>query len=128
MKQFFLFLAGLAGGVLAGLGMGGGTLTIPLLVLALGVKQIAAQSVNLVSFLPTGTAALLLHIKNGYVEFKEICFLVLPAMVCCLGVSFFAVKIDGAMLKKIFGGFLIAVGVCSLVEKIIQNQKIGYLH
>ena len=40
MKWLWFLLAGLLGGVLAGMGMGGGTLTIPLLVLALGVDQL----------------------------------------------------------------------------------------
>lgn len=45
-------LSGLAAGVLAGMGMGGGTLLIPLLTLALGVGQQEAQGVNMLAFLP----------------------------------------------------------------------------
>ena len=38
MRWLWLALCGASGGVLAGMGMGGGTLTIPLLVLLLSVE------------------------------------------------------------------------------------------
>ena len=52
MTRLFYVLAGIAGGVLAGMGMGGGVLTMPILVLALGVGQLTAQFANLLAFLP----------------------------------------------------------------------------
>lgn len=128
MRYVYLTLAGLLGGVLAGLGFGGGTLTIPLLVLALGVGQLVAQAVNLFAFLPSGSVALFLHAKNGYVDFKIVPIIVLPAVVACVFASYFAQNADGEILKKAYGCFLIAVAICSLVAKIIQFRKIGYLH
>ena len=80
MKMLWLFLAGLCGGILAGMGMGGGTLTIPLLVLALGVGQLTAQFANLVAFLPAGAAALAVHAGNGLADWKSL-VAVLPAAV-----------------------------------------------
>lgn len=73
MRFLYLLLAGVAGGVLAGMGMGGGTLTLPLLVLCLNVGQLTAQFANLVAFLPSGAVSLALHIKNGLVK-KTTCF------------------------------------------------------
>ncbi len=43
MKFLLYVAAGLAGGVLAGMGMGGGTLTLPILVLLLGVEQLTCR-------------------------------------------------------------------------------------
>ncbi len=128
MKTVFLILAGLLGGIIAGLGMGGGTLTIPLLVVGLGVGQLTAQAVNLIAFLPTGSAALFIHTKKGLVDFKHILFLILPAMAVCIGTSFFATQTDGELLKKIYGGFLVMVAIGSFFAKTIQIRKIGYLH
>ena len=59
MQFLYFVLAGVLGGVLAGMGMGGGTLTLPILVLVMGVEQITAQFANLIAFLPSGSAALL---------------------------------------------------------------------
>ena len=71
MKVFLYILAGVLGGVLAGMGMGGGTLTIPLLVLLFDVDQTVAQVINLVAFLPTGLVALMIHFKNKLVDVKK---------------------------------------------------------
>ena len=121
-------MSGLLGGVLAGLGMGGGTLTIPILVLALGVPQLTAQAVNLLSFVPTGSVALVLHAKNGLVKTRDVLYLLFPAIISCVVVSLFAVQLDAGVLKKVYGGFLVAIGIGTLTAKIIQFRKIGYLH
>ena len=70
MTGLWYLLAGLAAGVLAGMGMGGGTLLIPLLTLALGVGQQDAQGVNMLAFLPGAVLALWIHKKAGRVTLK----------------------------------------------------------
>ncbi len=120
MKMLWLFLAGLCGGVLAGMGMGGGTLTIPLLVLALGVGQLTAQFANLVAFLPAGAAALAVHAGNGLADWKSL-VAVLPAAVAASAVtSAFAADVSGELLGKLFGGFLVAIAVISLTAKALR--------
>ncbi len=120
MKMLWLFLAGLCGGILAGMGMGGGTLTIPLLVLALGVGQLTAQFANLVAFLPAGAAALAVHAGNGLADWKSL-VAVLPAAVAASAVtSAFAADVSGELLGKLFGGFLVAIAVISLTAKALR--------
>ncbi len=120
MKMLWLFLAGLCGGILAGMGMGGGTLTIPLLVLALGVGQLTAQFANLVAFLPAGAAALAVHAGNGLADWKSL-VTVLPAAVAASAVtSAFAADVSGELLGKLFGGFLVAIAVISLTAKALR--------
>ena len=43
MREIGFIIAGIASGVIAGMGMGGGTLLIPALTLLLGVAQRGAQ-------------------------------------------------------------------------------------
>lgn len=120
MKMLWLFFAGLCGGILAGMGMGGGTLTIPLLVLALGVGQLTAQFANLVAFLPAGAAALAVHAGNGLADWKSL-VAVLPAAVAASAVtSAFAADVSGELLGKLFGGFLVAIAVISLTAKALR--------
>ena len=45
-------VGGLIGGLVGGMGMGGGTLLIPILTLLAGFKQLEAQGINLISFIP----------------------------------------------------------------------------
>lgn len=113
MKWIFYVLVGMAGGVLAGMGMGGGTLTIPLLVLLLGVEQTVAQTVNLVAFLPTGAVALGVHMKNKLVVLDKVLFLLVPAFCASVLSSIFATDLEGEVLSKLFGGFLILTSIVS---------------
>jgi uncharacterized membrane protein YfcA len=122
MKTVLFLIAGMAGGVLAGMGMGGGTLTIPLLVLLLGVEQSLAQSVNLVAFLPTGTVALGVHLKNKLVSFDKVLYLLLPALVTTVLSSFFATNLGGEVLTKLFGGFLTATALGSFLALIFKKN------
>ena len=78
--QFYLYLAlGFLGGIPAGMGMGGGTITIPLLVLFGGVEQKIAQCANLFSFLPMSIGALKTHANNGLLQTQGISWVILPA-------------------------------------------------
>lgn len=52
MRFIVYMFAGLAGGILGGMGMGGGTVLIPILTIFCGVEQHLAQSANLITFLP----------------------------------------------------------------------------
>lgn len=121
MSFLYLMLAGVAGGILAGMGMGGGTLTLPLLVLCLNVGQITAQFANLVAFLPSGAASLTLHAKNGLVKKNNLLFFLVPAIATCVGCSFFAVETSGELLKKLFGGFLVALALFSFIGKTVKK-------
>ena len=123
MQFLYFILAGILGGILAGMGMGGGTLTLPLLVLVMGVGQLTAQFANLIAFLPSGTIALGVHMKNGLVKTDNLIYLLLPALITCAVASIFATKIQGDILKKLFGGFLCVVGVGSLAFKTFGNFK-----
>lgn len=123
MQFIYFILAGLTGGILAGMGMGGGTLTLPILVLVMNVAQLTAQFANLIAFLPSGTAALFVHVKNGLVSKENLIYMLVPSIVACIGCSFFATEANGDLLKKLFGGFLVLVAVVSFVSKIAKEVK-----
>ena len=72
MEYVWFGVAGVLGGVLGGMGMGGGTLLIPLLTIFYKVSQHTAQAVNLISFIPMAVVALIIHIKNKLVDFNKI--------------------------------------------------------
>ena len=122
MKTILYVIAGAFGGVLAGMGMGGGTLTIPILVLLFGVEQTTAQTVNLVAFLPTGFLALVIHFKNKLVDVKKALWILIPALLTATISSIFATDLSGEILTKCFGGFLIVTAVLSFS---VQTFKKG---
>lgn len=104
-------------GVISGFGIGGGTLLVIYLTAIAHMEQTTAQGVNLLYFLPTAAAALIMHIKHRLINFRAM----LPAAICgcatAAGSSLLAVHIDVTLLKKLFGGFLILVGILELLRK-----------
>lgn len=91
------------------MGMGGGTVTIPLLVLVGGVEQKIAQSANLFSFLPMSVGALKTHADNGLLQTQGIVWSILPALLFSALGAVFAAYLPSELLRKGFGAFLIGL-------------------
>lgn len=122
--QIVLFvIIGIAGGVMGGMGMGGGTLLIPLLTLLGRVEQHLAQSINLCAFLPMSVAALIVHIRNKLVDVRHILIVAIPAAAASVGASLLSRLVNAKSLSLYFGIFLGVVGVYQLVTAIIAIVK-----
>lgn len=110
-KGWLLFAIGITGGILGGMGMGGGTLFIPLIDIFTDVEQITAQAINLIAFVPMAAVTLFIHIKNKLVDFRSALYLIIPSTVAAVATSFCAAEIKSEILKKCFGVFLIVIAV-----------------
>lgn len=117
LELIFPVLAGMATGVLSGWGVGGGTLLLLYLTLAADMEQTAAQGINLLYFLPCSAAALVSHFKNKMVELPCVLWAAGAGIVVSLGASFLATALDTTLLRKLFGGFLLAVGLLELFRR-----------
>jgi len=113
---FWEIVAGVLGGIIGGMGMGGGTLTIPLLTIFLGYNQLQAQGVNLVAFLPMAIIAIIIHIKNKLVDFKSTWLLAAVGSIFSLGGALVAVRLKNNVLTKLFALFLIGLAIWQFVE------------
>jgi Sulfite exporter TauE/SafE. len=122
MKILFV-LFGILGGVLGGLGMGGGTLLIPLLSEGLNVEQHTAQLINLLAFIPMSLVALSVHIKNKLVVWKGLLYILLPATCTAVIASLLASSFDAVLLKKLFGGFLTLVGTACFFSGFVGKNS-----
>lgn len=114
MKVFLLILSGVAGGVLGGMGLGGGTLLIPILVFFMKLPPRLAAWTNLVCFLPTAIVAVFFHAKNKMIDFAAARSLLFFALIGAAGVLLFAGDVSDAFLRKGFGCFLLCLGAISL--------------
>lgn len=63
-------LIGFVSGIVSGSGMGGGTILILCLTIFLGTNQHIAQATNLIFFIPTSIAAIIINIKEKKINFK----------------------------------------------------------
>ena len=113
---FWEIVAGVLGGIVAGMGMGGGTLTTPILTIFLKYEQLRAQGVNLIAFLPMSIIAIIIHIKNRLISIKGVWIVALSGLVVSVGASFLAGLIDDKILGKCFGIFLIILSFCEVIK------------
>ncbi len=116
-------LFGLLGGVLGGMGMGGGTLTIPLLTIFAGVSQYGAQAYNLISFVPTAVVALVIHTKQKLVKWKGIVWIIAPAILSAIIGALIALSVDVSVLKTVFGIFLIVLGIIFFITGVLVKKN-----
>ena len=122
MQNVWLGISGLVGGILGGMGMGGGTLLIPLLTIFCGVKQHLAQAINLISFIPMSIIVLIIHAKNKLIDKEKILWVIFAGVLSCIGGCFISKNISGNLLKKLFGGFLILLAIFQFIMQ-IKNKK-----
>lgn len=116
-------LVGLACGALSGIGVGGGTLLMVWLTAVGEVAQAEAQGINLLYFLPTALCAVLLHAKNRLVDWKTAVPAALTGCVTAAGGALLATWLDGSLLRKCFGGFLLLVAANELFFKKKSGKK-----
>ena len=113
MIMFLGLLCGLLAGVYSGLiGVGGGTIIIPFLVAFLGFSQHAAQGTSLAVMLPPITAlAVWTYYKEGFVHLPTAGYIMIGFIFGALLGAKFAVMIPALWMKKIFGIFLVVLGI-----------------
>ncbi|MGB4292207.1 MAG: sulfite exporter TauE/SafE family protein [Bacteroidales bacterium] len=114
-----LIVIGLFTGLLAGmLGIGGGLIVIPALILVMGFSQHAAQGTSLAMMLPPiGIVAAWNYYKAGHVDLKVAIILAVAFIIGSLFGSKIAIGLSENMLKKIFSIFLLLVGLKMLLWK-----------
>ncbi|MCI8844010.1 MAG: sulfite exporter TauE/SafE family protein [Oscillospiraceae bacterium] len=109
--------AGAACGVLSGFGIGGGSLLMVWMTAVLQMEQRTAQAINLLFFLPTAAASLIFHVKSGQVAWKATVPAALAGLATAALSAWVATMIDAALLRKVFGVFLLFVGVSEIFRK-----------
>ncbi len=114
-----LIIIGLLAGMLSGLvGVGGGIIMVPLLVLLVGFSQHQAQGTSLtVLLVPVTAVAVFNYYKEGYVNWKYAMIIAIFFVIGSYFGSKLAVDLDQKMLKKIFGIVLLFIAGKMLLEK-----------
>ena len=88
----------------------------------LQMEQRTAQAINLLFFLPTAAASLVFHVKSGQVMWRATVPAVLAGLVTAALSAWAATMVDAHALRKIFGVFLLFVGVSEIFRKPKKRQ------
>jgi len=118
MFYIWLILTGILSGMLGGMGMGGGTLLIPLLTLIFGFNQKVVQGINLISFSIMAIIVVIIHIKNKLIKVKVAFHFAMFALISAVGGALLASAVKARFLKFCFGGLLILIAIFQAIQEI----------
>ena len=120
---FMTILAAFAAAVLSGLGVGSAGIFVLYLTLVAGYAQPEAQALNLLFFLLSAGAALLLHIRERKIPWRVVFFLIACAIPGALLGSWLVRVLDATIIRKLFGGMLVVTGVPALFGR--KRERAG---
>ena len=110
-------LVGAVLGFLAGLGIGGGSLLMLWLTAVVSLDYLTARSINLLFFLPCACISTFLRRKSGQLELKNLLPSILFGCITAAFTSFLSYRLELTLIKKFFGGLLVATGLRELFYK-----------
>src|SRR5699024_2173955 len=119
----FLTILGFFAGIIGGMGMGGGTILIPALILFAHIEPKIAQSINLLSSIPMTIFALMIHIKNKNVVLSLVIPIATFGVLGAICGSIVANYLSSEILRKIFGVFLLIVGCLEIKKGFCDHNK-----
>lgn len=126
MNAFWSIVAGLLAGTAGAMGLGGGSVLLIYLTVFARVGQLNAQGINLLFFLPTAVVAVAIYSKRGVILWKQILPIIIFGVIGTLASSWLVSFINAELIRKIFGGLIIAYGLVELFrpkeKNTIKNQ------
>ena len=104
LSFLFIVVLGFGAGILTGImGVGGGVVMVPMMVLLLGVSQHLAQGISMLVIIPTVMVAILKLRKANLFEYRTAFLLAAGSIAGSLLSSNMVQLIDGVVLKRVFG-------------------------
>jgi hypothetical protein len=104
-----IILGLIAGTIAAALGVGGGVIYVPALVVLFAFDQHIAQGTSLAIILPTAVVATIAHARLGNVRWRLAAPIALGGIAGAVLGAWVALGVDGELLRRFFGVFLLIV-------------------
>ncbi len=115
MMELVIAIAAGIIGVLSGMGLGSAGLFVLFLTSALSMGQTEAQGLNLIFYLCSAGASLLIHAKKQPISPQTAFFLTVFAIAGVIPGVFLADYMDASLLRRIFGVMLVTTGARALL-------------
>lgn len=114
-----LLLIGLTAGFVGGaLGLGGGIIIVPALIYLLNFTQHQAQGTSLMVLLfPVGIFAVVNYYRAGFIDWKLALILMVGVVIGSYFGSMVSINIPATTLRRIFGFFIVLVGIKMILGK-----------
>lgn len=109
-------ITGFLSGIISGMGIGGGAILIPALIMLTDISQQTAQGINLTYFIPTAIISLFVHIKNKRVDKTTALIIGGCGLLGAAVGSWIAAAVGEGFLQRAFGFFLLFIGVYEIYK------------
>jgi uncharacterized protein len=120
-------LAGIVMGAwAAALGLGGGLLAVPVLVLLFGADLHTAAGTSLLMFIPNSVVGAVVHLRHGTAAPRLGRWLSLGAVPGAATGALLALALDGVVLGVVFGTFALAMGVREILRLARHRQATSH--
>lgn len=116
MNYVISVIAGFLSGILGSMGLGGGSVLIIYLVLFTNTEQLEAQGINLIFFGFCALLSVIVYSIKKQVKFKVIYPVIIGGIAGSLIANSVFKSINPDIIGKIFGCFLIVVGILQLIK------------
>lgn len=115
---------GVGVGVTSGLlGVGGGILMVPFLVLALNLSQHVAEGTSLLVIVPTALAGAIAHSRRGYVDRSAAGWLAAGGVAGAVVGALLGLEISGDTLQKLFAVLVAVVGARLIYDGLSERGR-----
>lgn len=115
--MIMLIISSALSGAIGGMGIGGGVVLIPVLTSFFNIGQKDAQFINLLYFVPVALCALIIHAKNKRLSWKTALYVSIGGAFGTVIGSSLAMGMSMGLLRRLFGFFLLAVGLSQFKRK-----------
>ena len=123
LTVFALIGVGVVVGVLSGLlGVGGGVIVVPVLMLLFGVSDLIAKGTSLLMMIPTALTGTIANKRNGNVDLRAAAIIGSIAVIASVGGAFVA-NILPAQLGAVLFGILLLYSAAQLTLNTLRQRK-----
>lgn len=110
MTEAMLIATGIAAGVFAAaLGVGGGVIFVPAMVLLLGFEQHLAEGTSLAVIALTAAVGTAVHHRRGRVDWPVAAAIAAAGAAGAVAGAWLALRLDPTILRRLFAGLLVVV-------------------
>ncbi|GAB3595135.1 sulfite exporter TauE/SafE family protein [Microbacterium tumbae] len=118
-----LLLVGVGTGILAGLiGVGGGVIVVPVLMLAFGTSDLEAKGTSLLMMIPTAISGTIGNLRNRNVDLLGAGLIGLSACTTTAFGAWLATLIDPFLANMLFAAYLVVIAV-QMALKAIRGRR-----
>lgn len=119
-------IIGLLTGLAASMGLGGGFILIIYLTVFGGIESLTARAANLVFFIPIAVLSVILHGKNGLIEWRIMPRILVSGVIGAAAGTLLGLFINPRIIEICFGVLIAVTGIRELFhrKKTVEKQDI----